>query len=75
MNRDLQGFTLFGHLAWRNAVGLETGVVFARDLHDRNGELLARYEGWEVWRYAPLPDDPNSVPVLTRLRGARGSPQ
>jgi hypothetical protein len=75
MNRDLQGFTLFGHLAWRNAVGLESGVVFARDLHDRNGELLARYEGWEVWRYAPLPDDPNSVPVLTRLRSAQGSPQ
>lgn len=68
MERDLQGFTLYGHLGWRNRIGLDSGLVFARDLYERNTELLARYEGWQVWRYAPPPDDPEGTPVLTLIR-------
>jgi hypothetical protein len=68
LRRDLAGFTLFGQLAWRNAIGLDHGVVFARDLFELNGPLLERYAGWEVWRYAPPPDRPTGRPVLTRLR-------
>ncbi len=67
LRRDLAGFTLFGYLAWRNPVGLSDGVVFARDLFEQNPALLARYPGWEVWRFAPRPDRPNGPPVLTRL--------
>jgi hypothetical protein len=67
MRRDLEGFTLYGSLAWRNAVGLETGIVFARDIPEFNGMLLARYQSWPVWRYAPPPDDPESLPVLRQL--------
>lgn len=68
MRRDLAGFTLFGNLAWRNPIGLDRGIVFARDLFERNDELLASYAGWEVWRYAPPAGDPGSRPVLTRVR-------
>ncbi|UCG86802.1 MAG: hypothetical protein JSW71_23385 [Gemmatimonadota bacterium] len=67
MQRDLDGFTLYGSLAWRNAVGLKDGIVFARDMHERNGALLAHYEGWPVWRYAPPPGQPQSEPVLRRV--------
>jgi len=31
MQRDLDGFTLYGYLAWRNPIGLNSGLVFARD--------------------------------------------
>ena len=68
MQRDLRGFTLYGHLAWRNAVGLDSGVVFARDLYEDNAELFARFEDWQVWRYAPPVDDPTGEPVLTLVR-------
>ncbi len=74
LRRDLAGFTLFGHLAWRNAVGLGRGVVFARDLFELNRPLLERYAGWEVWRYAPPPERPHGRPVLTRLRFPAGQP-
>ncbi|MBI3982732.1 MAG: glycosyltransferase family 39 protein [Gemmatimonadetes bacterium] len=74
LRRDLAGFTLYGYLVWRNAVGLDRGIVFARDLYELNEPLLARYAGWEVWRYAPPPDRPGELPVLTRLRGASGAP-
>jgi 4-amino-4-deoxy-L-arabinose transferase-like glycosyltransferase len=67
LRRDLAGFTLFGYLAWRNPIGLSDGVVFARDLFEQNPALLARYPGWEVWRFAPPADRPNSPPVLARL--------
>ena len=67
LRRDLAGFTLFGQLVWRNAIGLDKGIVFARDLYERNGELLRRYPGWEVWRYAPPLGRPDTLPVLTRL--------
>ena len=68
LRRDLAGFTLYGYLAWRNEIGLGSGVVFARDLYELNGPLLERYPGWEIWRYAPPRDRPNGLPVLTRLR-------
>ena len=68
--RDLNGFTLYGNHAWRNSVRLDTGIVFARDLYERNDRLLARYPGWEVWRFAPPADDPEAAPVLRRVRPA-----
>ncbi len=68
LERDLQGFTVYGHLGWRNRVGLDSGLVFARDLYERNTELLALYDGWQVWRYAPPRDDPGGTPVLTLIR-------
>lgn len=75
LRRDLSGFTLYGPFAWRNPVGLDSGIVFARDLFDENPRLLARYPGWEVWRYAPPPNDPLTMPVLTRIRnGSLGTP-
>lgn len=66
MQRDLAGLTVFASLGWRNAVTLDRGIVFARDLFERNGSLLERYEGWELWQFAPPPDDPNK-PVLQYL--------
>ena len=70
LDRDRRGFTLYGNLAWRNAIGLNAGVVFARDLYSRNEILLARYPGWEVWRWAPPDGAPAGDPVLSRLRPA-----
>jgi hypothetical protein len=65
---DQAGFTLYGHLAWRNDIGLNSGLVFARDLFDRNGELFTRYSGWPVWRFAPPAGGaPDAPPVLTRV--------
>ncbi len=72
LERDLRGFALYGNLGWRNAVGLSSGVVFARDMFDRNDELFARYAGWPVWRYAPPVEHPDSAPVLQLIR-PRGS--
>ncbi len=67
MERDLRGFTTFGNLAWRNAIGLDRGPVFARDLFERNDVLRSHYQGWQVWRYAPAEGDPDGLPVLVRL--------
>jgi hypothetical protein len=64
MRRDLSGFTLYTTLAWRNPVGLASGIVYARDLFEANDELLARYPGWPVWRYAPRDGDPASLPEM-----------
>jgi len=74
MRRDLQGFTPYGPLAWRNTVGLQSGIVFARDLFERNALLLEDYEGWEVWRYAPPAGDPDGLPALSRVRPASRAP-
>jgi hypothetical protein len=73
--RDQAGFTVFGNLAWLNPVGLDHGIVFARDLYERDPELLDQYAGWAVFRYAPPAQQPDALPVLTRLRddsGGRG---
>ncbi|MBI4419529.1 MAG: hypothetical protein HY560_01780 [Gemmatimonadetes bacterium] len=67
LRRDLAGFTLYGYLPWRNKVGLDSGIVFARDLFERNPQLLGRYPGWEVWRLAPPLGRPDTLPLLTRL--------
>jgi hypothetical protein len=72
MDRDFAGFTIYGNHAWRNATGLDGGIVFARDLFERNDELLARYPGWEVWRFAPV-DGGSAPPVLRRLSPAPAS--
>lgn len=65
LSRDLQGFTLYGNHAWRNSLNRDRGLVFARDLYQRNAELFERYHGWEVWRYGPAPGSGNEDPVLT----------
>jgi hypothetical protein len=70
LNRDLAGFSLYGQLVWRNPVSLDRGVVFARDLYERNRALLERYPGWEIWRFAPPAERPGDRPVLTRIRAA-----
>jgi hypothetical protein len=67
LQRDLAGFTLYGNLAWRNEVGLGSGVVFARDMIELNGPLLARYADWPIWHYTPLPERPLGAPVLSRV--------
>ena len=67
LNRDLHGFTVYGNLAWRNAIGLHKGIVFARDIYNRDSLLFAQYPGWQLWRYAPPPGRTNALPVLTRL--------
>jgi hypothetical protein len=72
LKRDLDGFTVFGNLAWRNPVLLDHGVIFARDRYAENKDLLARYPGWEVWRFAPPPGAPLALPVLSRWDGAEG---
>jgi hypothetical protein len=75
LRRDYSGFTLYGNLGWRNDIGLASGVVFARDLYEHNSELLARYPGWEVWRWAPPTGQPDSTPVLQLIRrGSAGEP-
>jgi hypothetical protein len=66
LERDLAGFTLYDAV-WRNAVGLHSGIVFARDLFERNNLLFAQYPGWELWRYAPRSEQGAALPVLTRL--------
>jgi hypothetical protein len=67
LERDAAGFTLFGYLVWHNPIGLASGIVFARDLYDRNDELFARYPGWPVWRWAPPAGEPDARPTLTRV--------
>lgn len=67
MQRDLAGFTLYSNLAWRNPIGLRKGIVFARDLFERNHDLFEQYPGWPVWRYAPPSGEPDAMPVLTRM--------
>ncbi|MEJ2238558.1 MAG: hypothetical protein P8X82_09700 [Gemmatimonadales bacterium] len=67
MRRDLEGFTLYANLEWRNSIGLKEGIVFARDLFERNDDLFEQYPGWPVWRYAPPSGEPDAMPVLTRV--------
>jgi hypothetical protein len=70
LRRDYTGFTTYGNLGWRNAPGMDTGIVFARDFYEHNAALLEHYIGWEVWRYAPPPDNPSTPPQLRKLREA-----
>jgi hypothetical protein len=65
--RDQNGFTVYGNLAWLNAVGLDRGVIFARDFFERDSELLRHYPDWPVFRYAPPPGRPDALPVLSRV--------
>jgi hypothetical protein len=65
MRRDLAGFTLYANLAWRNPVGLQSGIVYARDRFEENDRLLQHYQGWPIWRYAPPDGDPATLPELT----------
>lgn len=74
LERDRQGFTLYGSLAWRNPIGLDHGIVFARDLFERNAALLVRYPGWDVWRFAPPATGPTALPRLERVSVASGGP-
>ena len=67
LRRDLAGFTLYTNLAWRNPVGLQSGIVYTRDLFEENDVLLAQYPGWPIWRFAPPDGDPASLPELIFL--------
>jgi hypothetical protein len=67
MARDREGLALYGSLGWRNAVGLDRGIVYARDRFDENPVLLQQYPGWEIWRWAPPQGDPEAPPVLRRV--------
>jgi hypothetical protein len=73
LERDNDGFTLYGQFVWRNAIDLTHGVVFARDLFEENERLLVNYPGWEVWRYAPPPGNAHGEPILTRLRAGNST--
>lgn len=73
LEREYRGFSLYGQFAWLNAVGLDSGIVFARDLFERNGLLFAQYPGWEVWRFAPPSDDPMGLPQLTPVGTIQGN--
>lgn len=66
--RDRRGLALLGPLAWRNSLSLDSGLVFARDWFEDDARLLEAYPGWDVWRYAPPPNDPTGAPVLERVR-------
>lgn len=68
MRRDLSGFTLYGHLAWRNPIGLDSGIIFARDRFQENEKLFDQYAGWPLWKYAPPADTPLGPPVLSGPR-------
>ena len=67
LQRDLAGFTVYGNLAWRNPVDLESGNVWARNLFDRNAGLLEQYPDREVYRWTPGSAHPDSLPRLTRV--------
>jgi hypothetical protein len=73
MAHDREGIALYGNLVWRNPVHLDSGIIYARDLFERNDILLARYDGWPVWRYAPPDGEPNAAPVLTLVRSGEAS--
>jgi len=70
MRRDLDGFTTFGQLAWRNPVNLRDGIVFARDLPELRDSLMSMYADRPIYRWAPPPATPDSLPVLTLMRPA-----
>jgi hypothetical protein len=74
LQHDQAGFTLYGYLAWRNPIGLNSGIVFARDLYERNEELFARYPGWAIWRYAPAAGGPPDAPPVLRPVGGGAAP-
>jgi hypothetical protein len=74
LQRDEAGFTLFGYLVWRNPIGLDSGIVFARDLYERNAELFARYPGWTIWRYAPPAGGPPDAPPVLTVVAPRAAP-
>jgi hypothetical protein len=67
LRRDLLGFSIYGFFAWRNAPALDRGIVFARDLFERNAEYFPRYQGWELWRLAPPAGKPGLVAEFQRV--------
>ena len=69
LQRDLMGFTVVEPaMAW-NDPSLRSGVVFARDMWERNQALVERYPGWQLWRYAPPADEPTAMPTMRRVEG------
>jgi hypothetical protein len=55
---DRRGFTLYTPLINARA----PGVVFARDLHERNAVLLERYPGRTLWLLKPVNDSVGAEP-------------
>ena len=68
LRRDLEGFTIVEQLLATNDPSLRSGIVFARDIWERNDDLISRYLGWDVWAYGPEPGSATGVPVLKPLR-------
>ena len=68
MQRDLEGFTIAEHLLSSNDPALRTGIIFVRDLWERNDEILSRYPGWDLWSYRPPTGMLSGPPRLERLR-------
>lgn len=66
--RDQAGFTVYGNLMWLDPIGLDRGIVFARDMFERDPELLRVYAGWPVFRYAPPPGQPDALPQLSQVQ-------
>jgi hypothetical protein len=69
LRRDLEGFTVAGQLLATNDPSLRSGIVFARDLWERNDVLVSGYPGWDVWRYSPAPGSLTGRPVLQPFGG------
>jgi hypothetical protein len=68
VERDAQGYTLYGTLVWRNDPRLREGVIYARDFGpERNLLLMKRYPEWQYHSYAPLSSEPGELPVLKPL--------
>lgn len=70
LQRDLEGFTLYGAVSWQNPPDLRSGIVFARDLPELRDSLMSMYADRPIYRWAPPPATPDSLPVLTLMRPA-----
>lgn len=68
LRRDLEGFTTVEQLLATNDPSLRSGIVFARDMWERNDDLISRYPGWDVWAYGPEPGSTTGMPVFTFIR-------
>ncbi len=68
IERDAQGYTLYGTLIWRNDPWLHDGVIYARDFGpERNWKLMQRYPGRPLYLYGPLSGEVGELPQLRAL--------
>ncbi|UCF18868.1 MAG: glycosyltransferase family 39 protein [Gemmatimonadota bacterium] len=68
VERDTEGYTLYGTLVWRNDPWLRHGIIYARDFGDeRNRKLLQRYPDRPVYSYGPASNEVGELPQLRPL--------